>query len=31
MEPSATKEQIDKVAKRITEVGLKPHISVGEQ
>lgn len=31
MKPSATEEQVNNVAKRIKEVGLKPHISVGEQ
>lgn len=31
MKPSATKEQVNKVAERVREAGLKPHISVGEQ
>jgi len=31
MKSSATKEQIDNVAKRIIDAGLKPHISEGEQ
>ena len=31
MKPSATKEQVNRVAERIIEAGLKPHISEGEQ
>lgn len=31
MKPSATKDQVDRVAERIIEAGLKPHISEGEQ